>query len=55
MNASWGPPMLLAAALIWWICTAIYAVLGKPEIAALNGVLAAAFSYLAYTAFRRGG
>lgn len=53
MNAGWGPPLLLAAALIWWICTAIYAALGKPEVAALNAVLAAAFSYLAFAAFRR--
>ena len=53
MNPAWGPPLLLAAALIWWICTGIYLVIGRTAFAAANAVIALAFSYLAYNAFRR--
>jgi len=52
MNSAWGPPLLLSAALIWWICAALYALFGRGAIAAVNAVIASGFTYLAYRAFR---
>lgn len=53
MNPAWGPPLLLAAALIWWICTGLYILFDKPVWAVINAGIALAFSYLARAAFRR--
>jgi hypothetical protein len=52
MNSAWGPPLLLSPALIWWICAALYAVMDRGVVAAVNVVIASGFSYLAYRAFR---